>query len=94
MVAALDKDGEDLPKRTLWKDFSNKCMADFVTQNARPFFLKLKMDQIFHTEDPGSWNDQPGYYLMTRKLAQGIQVTNDTAEWGWHSFKNTCTAGL
>ena len=32
-------------------------------------------------EDPGSWNDQQGY-LMARKLVQGIQVANDTAERG------------
>jgi len=42
----------------------------------------MKMDQTFLTEDPnGSWNGQPGY-LMVRKLVQGIQVTNDTAERG------------
>jgi len=41
----------------------------------------MKMDQMFLTESPVSWNDQPGY-LMDRKLVQGIQVTNDTAERG------------
>jgi len=41
----------------------------------------MKMDQKFLTESPASWNDQPGY-LMARKLVQGIQVTNDTAERG------------
>ena len=41
----------------------------------------MKIDQKFLTEDPGSWNDQPGY-LMARKLVQGIQVTNDTTERG------------
>jgi len=63
------------------KDFSNNCLADFVTKNTRRFFLKMKMDQKFLTEDPGSWNDHSGY-LMARKLVQGIQVTNDTAERG------------
>jgi len=48
----------------------------------------MEMDQKFLTEDPGSWNDQPGY-LMARKLVQGIQATDDTAERGWHLFKNT-----
>ena len=82
MVAALDKDGdEDPPKRALRKDFSNNCLADFVTKNTRRFFLKMKMDQKFLMKDPGSQNDQPGY-LMARKLVQGIQVTNDTAERG------------
>jgi len=83
MVAAFDKDGdEDPPKRTLRKDFSKNCLADFVTKNTRRFFLNMKMHQKFLTEDPnGSWNDQPGY-LMARKLVQGIQVTNDTAERG------------
>ena len=41
----------------------------------------MKMDQKFLTEDPGSWNDQPGC-LMARILVQGIQVTNDAAERG------------
>ena len=89
MVAALDKDGnEDPPKCTLRKDFSNYCLADFVAKSKGHFCLKMKIDQKFLEEDPGSWNDQPGY-LMTRKLVQGIQVTNDTAECGWHLFKNT-----
>jgi len=79
-VAALDKD-QDPPKGVLKKDFSNNCLANFVTKNPRCFFLKMKMDQKFLMEDPGSWNDQPGY-LMARKLVQGIQVTNDAAELG------------
>jgi len=69
-----------IPKRALRKDLSNNCLADFVTKNTRRF-LKMKMDQKFLTEDPGSWNDQPGY-LMARKLVQGIQVTNDSRAWG------------
>ena len=82
VVAALDKDGdEDPPKGALRKDFSNNCLADFVTKNTRHFFLKMKMDPKFLTEDPGSWNDQPSY-LMARKLVQGIQVTYNTAERG------------
>jgi len=82
MVAALDKDGdEDSPKRALRKDFSNNYLADFVTKSTRRFFLKMKMDQKLLMEDSGLWNDQPGY-LITRKLVQGIQVTNDTAEHG------------
>jgi len=82
MVAALDKDGdEDPPKRALRKDFSNNCLADFVTKSTRRFFLKMKVDQKFLTENPGSWNNQPDY-LVARKLVQGIEVTNDTAECG------------
>ena len=41
----------------------------------------MKVDQKFLTENPGSWNGQPGY-LMAKKLVQGIQVTNDPAEPG------------
>ena len=82
MVAALDEDGdENPPKRTLRKEVSNNCLADFVTKNTRRFFLKMKMDQKFLTEDSDSWNDQPGY-LMARKLVQVFQVANDTAERG------------
>jgi len=56
-------------------------LADFVTKSTRRFFLKMKVDQKFLTENPGSWNGQPGY-LMAKKLVQGIQVTNDPAERG------------
>jgi len=50
-VAALDKDpDEDPPKRSLRKDFSNNCLADFVTKNTRRFFPKMKIDQKFPTE--------------------------------------------
>ena len=80
MIAALDKDGnEDHAKRALRKDFSNNCLADVVTKNTSHFFLKMKIDQKFLTEDPGLWNDQSGY-LMARKLVPEIQVTNDTVE--------------
>ena len=58
MVAAHDKDeNEDDPKRALIKDFSNSCLADFVTKNTRHFFLKMKIDQKFLTKEPGLWND-------------------------------------
>jgi len=58
MVAGIDKDlGEDLPKCALKKDLLN--LADLITKNTRRFFLKMKMDQKFLTEEPGSWNDQP-----------------------------------
>ena len=82
MVAALDKHGdEDPPKRAVRNDFSNNCLADFVTKNTRRFFTKIKMDEKFLTKNPGSWNNQPSY-LMAKKLAQKIQVINDTAEHG------------
>ena len=48
----------------------------------------MKMGQKFLIEDSGSWNDQRGC-LMAKKLVQGIQVTNDTAEHGVALFKNT-----
>ena len=55
MVAALDKDGnEDPPKCTLRKDFSNYCLADFVAKSKGHFCLKMKIDQKFLEEDPGS----------------------------------------
>ena len=41
----------------------------------------MKMDQKFLMEGSRSWNDQPSY-LTARKLVQGIQVANDTAEHG------------
>ena len=41
----------------------------------------MKVDQKFLTENPGSWNGQPGY-LMAKKLVQGIQATNDPADHG------------
>jgi len=64
MVTALDKDpDEDPPKCAPRKDFSNNCLADLITKNSRHFFLKMKMDQTFLPEDPGSWNDQPGYLM-------------------------------
>ena len=70
---------EDPFKRALRKDFSNNCSADFVTKNTRHFFPNMKIDQKCSMKDPGSWNEQPGY-LIARKLVQGIQVTDDTAE--------------
>ena len=82
MVAALDKDGnEDSPKYVLRKDFSNNCVADFVTKNTSHFFTKMIIDQKFLAVDPDSWNDEPGY-LIARKLVQRIPVTNITAERG------------
>jgi len=64
MVAALDKNlDEDPPKCAPRKDFSNNCLADLIIKNIHPFFLKMKMDQKLLTEDPGSWNDQPGYLM-------------------------------
>ena len=58
MVAALDKDGDEDP-RTLRKEFSNNCLADFVRKEHMSLLPKMKMDQKFQTEGLGSWNDQP-----------------------------------
>ena len=57
MVAAHDKHGEDPPKRAARNNFSNNCLADFVIKNTRRFFIKMKIDERFLTEDPGSWNN-------------------------------------
>ena len=86
MVAALDKDRNLNPPKCGLRDVVlNNCLTDFVTKTTC-HFLKIKSNQ--KKEDPGSWNVQPGY-LIARKLVQGIQVTNNTADQRGNLFKNT-----
>ena len=55
MAATLDKDrNEDPHKRALRKEILTNCLADFASKNTRHFFLKMKINQKFLNEDPGS----------------------------------------
>jgi len=91
-VAALDKDpDEDPPKRSLRKDFSNNCLADFVTKNTRRFFLKMKIDQKFPTEPLAhGMVNQAIWWPESWYKGSKSQMTLQNV--GWHLFKNT--AGL